>query len=161
MKEYFASLKPRERMFLVTGAIFLVLAFLYWIIWEPFSKSVDSMKLTVVQQQSTLSEMKKMATELTELRKKSLPSQKNTQGQSLLTLIDSSAKNRKLGPALKRVEPVGDSKVRVRLDKADFNDMVRWLGYLEQNYGILATSITIDTQSLSGRVNARLVMEGL
>lgn len=161
MKEYFASLKPRERMFLMTGAIFLVLAFLYWIIWEPFSKSVDSMKLTVVQQQTTLSEMKKMATEFTELRAKASPSQKSTQGQSLLTLIDSSAKNRKLGPALKRVEPVGDSKVRVRLDKANFNDMVRWIGYLEQNYGILATSITLDTQSTSGQVNARLVMEGL
>ncbi len=160
MKEYFANLKPRERIFLISGAVFLILAFLYWIIWEPFSKSVDSMELTVIQQQSTLSGMKKMAAEFTELRKKASPSQKNTQGQSLLTLIDSSAKNRKLGPALKRVEPVGDSKVRVRMDKANFNHMIRWLGYLEQNYDILATSITLDKQSESGLVNARLVLEG-
>ncbi len=160
MKEYFASLKPRERMFLIIGAAFLLLAFLYWIIWEPFSKSVDSMELSVVQQQATLSEMKKMEEEVKQLRKKSSSSKQSTQGQSLLTLIDSSAKNRKLGSALKRVEPVGDDKVRVRMDKANFNDTVRWLGYLEQNYGVLATSITLDTQSESGLVNARLVLEG-
>ncbi len=160
MKEYLANLKPRERMFLITGAVFLLLAFLYWIIWEPFSQSVDSMNLTVIQQQSTLSKMKEMEKEVEQLRKKSSSSRQSTQGQSLLTLIDSSAKNRKLGSALKRVEPVGESKVRVRMDKANFNDMVRWLGYLEQNYGILATSITLDTQTESGLVNARLVMEG-
>ncbi len=160
MKEYFNSLKPREQIFLIVGAIFLVLAFLYWIIWEPFSKNVDSMELTVIQQQATLAEMRKIAAEVEQLRKKSSAPTANTQGQSLLTLIDSSAKKRNLGSALKRVEPVGDNKVRVRMDKANFNDLIRWLGYLQQNYGILTASITLDTQKESGRTNARLVLEG-
>ena len=70
-----------------------------------------------------------------------------------------SAKRSQLGTALKRVEPDGAHGVRVWLEQAPFDDMIRWLGELKNNSGVRITSVTVDQQGAAGLVNARLMLE--
>ena len=56
-------------------------------------------------------------------------------------------------------EPVGDDKVRLRLDQVEFNALVSWLGVLESDKGIVAVDISLDSAS-SGYVSVRLNIQG-
>ena len=57
---------------------------------------------------------------------------------------------------MKRIEPQGDDKLRVQFEQVDFNQLIRWLGSLEQEYGVIIASVTLDRQSEAGRFDARL-----
>jgi general secretion pathway protein M len=76
----------------------------------------------------------------------------------LLTLVDRTVKQAGLSEALKRVEPDGESKVKVRLENAVFDATVGWLESMQQRYSIRVESISIDAQDNPGTVNIRLTL---
>lgn len=78
------------------------------------------------------------------------------QGQSLLAVINASA--RADGLSLQRFEPDGETRVRVTIEKAVFTDVMRWLVSLEQQYGIVASSLSADSPGQTGLVNVRLTL---
>ena len=82
---------------------------------------------------------------------------KPASGQSLLSLVDRTAKSGRLGTALKRVQPDGDEKVGVWLEAANFDDLVRWLAALETRHGVRVVSSVFQALEASGSVDARLV----
>lgn len=82
-------------------------------------------------------------------------------GQSLLAVVDQAARKDRLGTVLKRIEPEGTRIVRVWFEQAIFDDVLLWLGNLQNTYGVRITSISIDHQGgSSGSVNARVELEG-
>ena len=80
--------------------------------------------------------------------------------QSLLALVDQTARRSGLHDALRRVEPDKDSSVRVWFEGVAFDDMVRWLSDLTRNDGVGVDVVTVEKQPRSGIVNARLVLTG-
>ena len=83
-----------------------------------------------------------------------------TKGQSLLGIIDRTAKTGKLGKSVKRVQPDGQTKARVWMENASFDSMVNWLEKLQRQQGIRIVTSVIEKQDEPGLVNARLVLEG-
>lgn len=76
---------------------------------------------------------------------------------SLLSIASATAKQFDI--SFNRFEPVGEDKVRLRLDQVEFNSLVSWLGVLESDEGIVAVDISLDAAS-SGYVSVRLTIQG-
>jgi len=79
-------------------------------------------------------------------------------GQSLVVIVDRSARAAGLGDALTRNQPVGEDGIRVRLENAPFESVARWLETIDTTAGLAIESATFDRTAAVGRVNAGLVL---
>ncbi len=163
MKAWFASLDPRERNALIFGGVLLTMVLVYALLWQPFSARAARLEQAVQEQRALKLWMQNAAQEAQLLRMTQVPASMKAGmgGQSLLAVVDQAARKDRLGAALKRIEPEGTSIVRVWFEQAIFDDMLLWLGDLQNTYGVRITSISIDHQGGSaGSVNARVELEG-
>jgi general secretion pathway protein M len=78
--------------------------------------------------------------------------------ESLVVLVDRTAREAGLGSNVTGQTPTGESGIRVRLEQAPFDSIVLWMAALEQRYGVLIDSASIDRSAQSGLVNASLVL---
>ena len=159
MRAWLYSLEIRERMMLAAGAALLVLFLLYVLVWSPIHSGYDALKSSVEEQRSTAVWMQQSAQTLASLKRNSGRAAQGLGGKSLLSVADSTARAGGLGPALKRVEPEGSNSVRVWLDGASFDVLVKWLGTLNIIHGVSAESATLERSDATGRVNARLTLQ--
>lgn len=159
MKAWLENLDPRERLMVAAGAALLVLFLLYILVWSPLHSGYDSMRTTVEEQRATALWMQQSAQTLKGLKRSGGRSRQGLGGRSLLSVADSTARAGGLGPALKRVEPEGGDSVRVWLDGAPFDVLVKWLGTLSTIHGVNAETVTMERSDAAGRVNARLTLQ--
>lgn len=157
IKDWLASLEQRERHLVIAGAVLAAIMILYVAIWNPLSSSVENLRVTTRDQQTMLVWMRQAAQEVKKLRGSG--GTKPASGQSLLTLVDRTAKAGRLGTAVKRVQPDGELKVRVWMEEASFDDVIRWLVLLESRHGIGIESSVFEVKENPGRVDVRLVLE--
>ena len=155
MKEIFDRLSERDRL-LLTVVLTAGLIVIMIIGWQSFAGRVERMHDVLSSQQMTLAYMKQAARQVRQLRGK-VPVHAAA-GQSLMALLDSTARQSGLHNAVKRVDPEGQNKVRLRLEEAVFDDMMRWLESLSNTYGISVENITIDRLDSIGLVNVRLTL---
>ncbi len=160
MMNFWNQLKPRERLLVGTAGVILIALILYLSVLEPFQNKVKSLEQRVAAQKSDVVWMQQAARELAVLRRQSPGAGNKAQGRSLLVLVDQSAKRNKLGGSLKRVEPDGAARVRVWLERAPFDEVVKWLSELENQYQLQVESAVFDRTDAPGLVNARLVFLG-
>jgi len=159
MKAWLDNLDPRERMMAAAGATLLVLFLLYILVWSPIHSGYDTLRDTVGEQRTTARWMQDSAQTLIRLKRSSGRAAQGLGGRSLLSVADSTARAGGLGPALKRVEPEGSNGVRVWLDGASFDVLVKWLGTLSTLHGVNAETVTMERSGTAGRVNARLTLQ--
>ena len=157
MKEFLDKLSERDRMLLAVAVSAVIVAGMI-LAWHSFSGRIDRLQDIVADQHMTLDYMKQSAREVQSLRGQA--PQRSSGGQSLMALMDKTARQAGLSGAVKRIEPEGQNKVRVRLEGAVFDDLMRWLEALGGGYGIQVESVTIDRQDTIGMVNARLTLTG-
>ncbi len=153
--EYWQGLQPRERIALGIGAVAVVFALFYFALWQPLMDARKTVQREVQQQRELLHWMRMAASEAQALRGSANPAGKGLGGQSLLSLVDRSAKQQGLGDAMKRVEPDG-GEVRVWFEEAAFDRLVGWLQKLAREHGVKVVSATIERGEASGLVDARL-----
>ena len=156
MMQYWHNLQGREQRVLLIGGIAALLLLLYSAVLDPFAQELQRLEQSVVADRELLAWMEEAARQVKTLRGSGSTRRKS--GQSLLSLVDASAKQNRLGGALKQVKPEGDG-VRLRFEAASFDDMVRWLGRLGSEQGVGVTTLTLERLSDPGRVNATVVLE--
>jgi general secretion pathway protein M len=88
-----------------------------------------------------------------------MQSRGDRQGRSLLALADATARSAGLEGALRRVEPVGTSGVRVSFEFASFDVLIAWIEQLTREYGVEATDFSADRADGVGLVNARVTLQ--
>ena len=158
MKDFWKQLKPSERVIISVGGIIFSVLILYLVVLEPFMLKTEELTAKVAAQKTKIEWLKKTSLEVKHLQGSS--GQKTSQkksGQSLLVVVDQTAKKNKLAEALKRVEPDGSDRVRVWMDNASFDDVANWLGILRSDYQLDVESAVFDKVEASGLVNVRLV----
>lgn len=158
MKAWLEGLEPRERLQYAAAAAVAGLLLVYVLILKPIHSGYETLGNAVTEQRETLVWMQQSAHQVSQLRT-SNGSAKGLGGRSLLAVTDSTARAGGLGPALKRVEPEGSDSVRVWLDGASFDELIKWLGTLSASHGIDADSVTMERTDAAGRVNARLTLQ--
>lgn len=158
LKQFWANLQPRERHTLLGGGIALALIMVYALGIDPFRQELRRLEQSVTAQQEVLGWMQQAAAEVKQLRG-NRPGATQVSGQSLMSLIDASARSTGLSGAIKQLRPEGQG-VKVRLEEAAFDDMLRWLGQLNSHHGIHVSGLVMERLPQPGRVNASVVLGG-
>ena len=161
MIEFYKNLSQSEKRTLLIAGIALSILLFYAVVWSPLSSSIITLRTDAQEQRELLSWMNVAANEAKTLKASQRNRKGNSHGnQSLLAMVDQTAKRGKLGPALRRVEPKGRNEVRVKLEDAVFDDLLTWLSQLQGSYQVDVESISIDRQDQPGRVNANITLKG-
>jgi len=148
----FDTLSERDRRMLAIGGALIVLLLLYIII--QLDSSVSSAHKRIKKKQDDLAWIQTAAPEIAAAG----PINTSGGGESLLVIVDRSARESGLGTALAGSEPAGAGGLSVRLQKASFDSLISWLARLSQQNGIRVDSASIDTAGTPGLVNAAIVL---
>jgi type II secretory pathway component PulM len=155
LKDWFAALKPRERIMVSAGAVLVVLVALFMGV-APFYKSVQLRAERVQRKEGDLAWMRSVAPELQALGQNQPVA--GPVDESLVVLVDRTARECGLSSALNGQTPNGDTGVRVRLESAAFDVLVKCLGTLQQAHAVTIEAATFDRTAKAGVVNANLLL---
>jgi general secretion pathway protein M len=155
MRQWFDNLGERDRKIVTYGgAVVLVLVLLGTIM--PLNRNITQARERVTRKQGDLQFIQSVAPQLASAG----PVSGNAAtSESLVVLIDSSARESGLGKSLSNSQPTGDKGLRVRLDRVSFDAMVAWLARLSQQHGVRVESAEIESAGEAGLVNAGLVLK--
>jgi len=148
------NLSPRDRRTLLVGIVIGAIVVVLGVIL-PLDHSVKRLRGQVARKQSDLVWMRNAAPEIAAAG----PVRSNTSGESLIVIVDQSARESGLGNSLAGSQPSGPGELSVQLEKAPFDNLVGWLARLSQQNGVQIESATIDTAGAPGTVNATLVLK--
>jgi general secretion pathway protein M len=150
----FRQLQERERrMVTIGGAVALLL--LVFVIVMPLERSVGASAQRLERKRDDLAWLRSVAPQLRGLTAASAPPPLR---ESLVVLVDRTARESSLAKSLVGSQPSGDGGLNVRLDQVPFDGLVAWLAQLRDHYGIRVDSATIDAANTPGTVNATLVL---
>lgn len=156
IQDWFRGLQPRERAIVSVGAV-IVLCLAVFMGLGPFYKSLHDRSERVERKQADLAWMRSVAAEVQALGANQ-PIGSGPTGESLVVLVDRTARECGLGTSLTGQTPNGETGIRVRLESASFDVLVRCLGNLQQAHAIAIESATFDRTGRPGLVNASLVL---
>jgi general secretion pathway protein M len=152
MKFNYDTLAPREQQLVKYGGIALVIVLIFGVLM-PLDSSVAKARTRVTKKQQDLVWMKGVAPFLAA----QVTHQNN--GESLIVIVDRSARESGLGNSLAGTDPSGTGGIQVRLQKAPFDAVIGWLSRLSQQNGIGVDGATIDGAGAPGLVNAAIVLK--
>ena len=159
MKQWWLSRSPQDKLAIMAAATAVLLLVVYLSIWLPFKREVESKRLLVESQRSTLQWMQESAEEIKLIKQRQISNQSTNRNETLLTLVDRTAKLNQLREFIQRLKPDGSSAVQIWVEKAPFDILIRWLGLLANQHGILLESVSIESQEKPGIVNAKLNLQ--
>jgi type II secretory pathway component PulM len=152
MREWYENLAEREKRFVLIGGIGVVVLLLLGVIL-PLNRYIAQARHRVELKQADLAYIQSVTPELASA------GPMGGTGESLVVLVDGSARESGLGKSLSNSQPTGDGGLRVRLEKVPFDGMVAWLARLAQQHGVRVESAEIETAGDAGLVNAGLVLK--
>ncbi len=158
MKRWLATLSGRER-----GALFLTAtlgtAFLVWLLaFRPLVQARGALTEREARLRPEVLWLEGAAVEVARLRAAGEQGPDSRGGQSLLAMTEQTARAAGLGDSFRRGEPDGEKRVRVWLENASFDAMLRWLGGLQSGYGVAVVDGSVDAAGSPGVVNVRLLL---
>jgi general secretion pathway protein M len=155
MRAWYENLSERDRRVVtIGGAIVMVLAVLAVIV--PLNTQISLARKRITTKQGDLAFMQSVAPQVAAAGPGAAGA---ANAESLVVLIDSSARESGLGKSLSSSQPTGDKGLRIRLDKAPFDALVAWLARLSQQHGVRVESAEIESAGEVGLVNAGLVLK--
>ena len=160
MKDWLENLEAREQVFVAGGAVFVVIALVYALLWMPFDKNHRQLVASVDDWQQSLAELGPLRS-LASAAQSSRP--RNTGGgqQAPIIIVDQTLRGRGLEQFRRRSQPTTSNGVRVEFEGVAFDELVLWLGDLSDEFGmhVQAGSVSAVPQAGPGRVNASLTLE--
>jgi len=154
LQQWYRGLEEREQRFVTIGAIAAAVLLLAGVIL-PLNSGIARTRQRVAAKQVDLAFIQSAAPQIAAAG----PSSGAATADSLVVLIDSSARESGLGKALTSSQPTGDGGLRIHLDHAPFDGIVAWLARLSQQHGVRVESAEIETAGETGMVNAGLVLK--
>lgn len=156
MMEWWQAREPRERLFLLVAFVVVTATLCYSLIWQPLAESHASQTALKQSQTKTLVWMYQAAQEVKALggaRAAGPVSQR-----SLLDEAERAAASDGMKASLKQLNPEGRDKLRVTVQDADFDTLIRWLGRLD-SAGVAISNLTLSRVDEGQKVQARLLLE--
>lgn len=151
--QYYARLSARERRITLAGGVAAALLLILAIVL-PLQRHVGSLEQRVERKRDDLLWLRSMAPQLAGLRG-SGPAPIH---ESLVVVVDRTARQSGLERALVGSQPSGDGGLNVRLEQTSFDGLLTWLSQLRESYGVHVDSAVVEAGSAPGTVNASLVL---
>ena len=153
-QKWYRGLAEREQRFVLFGAIGAILVVLAGVIL-PLNGSISKTRQRVAAKQVDLAFIQNAMPQL----QAAGPAVNAATPDTIVVLIDTSARESGLGKSLSSSQPTGDGGVRLRLDRAPFDGIVAWLARLSQQHGVRVESAEVEAAGEPGLVNAGLVLK--
>lgn len=156
VRTWYQSLQQREQRVLQAGGAALALILLYAVVLHPYLSGKQRLQQHISDQQDLIAWMRPAAAQIQGLRGQQpagMPA-----GQSLLAVVDKSAADAGFGTSLKQVQTDNDGSIRLQLQGVGFDSLVRWLGSLQQRYGISVREMSAQRSTAPGNVDAGLTL---
>lgn len=157
IRNWFEARSSREQVILIAGGTLLLILLLWALVWYPIAQGRAELSQRVEDQERLLSWMRD-ASKGVRLGRAETMMTTDGASVSLLTLVDESLRAHELGGAVRRVEPEGDSIVRLWLDGARFDDLMTWLTTLDRGYGTTVQELSAQVTDARGIVNVTLTL---
>ena len=154
LRHWYGNLAERERHIVLIVAAAVVLLLLASVI-VPLNRSISQARQRVSLKQGDLAFIQSVVPQLAAAG----PVGGGATRESLVVLVDSSARESGLGKSISSSQPTGDGGLRLRLDRAAFDGVVAWLARLTQQHGVRIESAEIESAGEAGLVNAGLVLK--
>ena len=153
LQQYVQQLSPRERWILLGGSV-LAAILLIAVIVMPLQRNVSATETRLQKKRDDLVWIRSIAPQLGSLQNSRPPSLH----ESLVVLVDRTARDAGLSQSLVGSQPSGDGGLNVRFEKLPFDALVSWLSQLHQQYGVRVDSANVDSANEAGTVTATLVL---
>lgn len=153
MQDWWASLQPRERLMVGGLGVFLILTALYGFLLDPLWSNAAEYKERARSAERQLTWMQQAIPNLPATPQRRPVAQS---GQSLNVIVDQTRNRYALVAA--NTQQVGGGQLRVRMEDARFDDIVKWLGDLRRDHGITITVANVTTTDVRGTTNATLTL---
>lgn len=155
IREWLLSRDSRERVLIIIGGILLILVLVHTIIWSPLVNGYQSTEKRLNKLRNDVAWMRTAAKKLASTTRL-IPA--TTPQGSLPTIVDRSARKTGIINVIKRVEPRGQDKVQVILQKARFTVLLYWISVLDLQHKISIDQISIVRDNQPGHVNVRIML---
>lgn len=158
MRAWFDALEEREKIFVIAAAAIVVVAVYWFGIWQPLDGGQASAATRVDSWRISLAELRPLKGQI----QGSGSGQPLGAEQPLVVIVDNTLRQRGLRDSLQRSQPApSGTSIRVEFESAPFDDLVLWLGDVNQQYGLLVQSGNFSAAAGEnpGRVNASLTLE--
>ena len=154
VRDWLDSRSPRERNLVYAAGALVSVALLYLVLVLPVQTSGSRMASRVGQKTADLAWMRAQAPQAMAAAGVT----RSSGGESLVVLVDRTAREAGLGTSLRDQSPDGNSGLRLRIEGASFDTLVTWLASLQQQHGVSIESANIDAAA-PGLVNATLSLK--
>ncbi len=156
MRDWFDSLAPRERVLVSAGAVVVALVLFWAIVLAPLSSKVRQLSDRVESKKATLAWMSEASAEIGAAG--AVAAGAGDPDQSLVVVIDRTARQSGLGEAITRNQPVGEDGIRVRMEGAGFDTVTQWLSQLQTTHGLSLEAATFERGAVNGTVIASITL---
>ena len=155
MRAWYAGLAERERRFVNFGAIGVLLLIIIGVVM-PLNTKISTTRQRVETKQGDLAFIQQAMPQLAAAGPEAATA---ATGDSLVVLIDSSARESGIGKSLSSSQATPDKGLRIRLENVPFDALVAWLARLSQSHGVRVESAEIEAAGEPGLVNAGLLLK--
>jgi general secretion pathway protein M len=147
---WYTTLSPRDQRVLQIGSAVVVLMLVAGLLL-PLHRNVSEATARLQQQQQDLQWMQSVGPLLAAAGPGPVAA---ATPESLVVLIDRSARESGLAKAMTGAQPAANGGMRVQLEQADFNLLAGWMARLSSQHGVRVESATITGSNNRGVVNA-------
>ncbi|MFT4924727.1 MAG: general secretion pathway protein M [Phenylobacterium sp.] len=148
LKTWWESLNEREhKLVMGAGSVFTVGLF-FLAVWQPLANAVVDNRASLTKQQ----QLNSWATDSIAQIKGASGKANAGGGGSLTQIVNQSSRQFKIKIA--RMNPKGE-ELQLWIDDVVFNDLLKWLGHLEQKQGVSILNVDVNEGSDPGVVNVR------
>ncbi|MCK5876724.1 MAG: type II secretion system protein M [Candidatus Marithrix sp.] len=153
MKQWFNHLTSSEQRTIILGTVIVIIASIYFLVWESFVANYQQLQNIVTVQRHNLDWMQKAASEVQYLRGQVSDPKK------VLNLIDTSIHYSNLTEIDKKIEPKGEQEVLVSFTNISFSKLVQWLSKLYNRHKVRIIAINIEHQTVPDQVAVKLTLQ--
>jgi len=160
MRAWFEALDTRERAFVLTGAVVVVIALFYAFVWAPLDSGHKALQSNVAAWERSLAELRPLKG-LQAVSTNPRPTVPGGSQQTPVVIVDLTLRARGLDRSLQRSQPTTSNGIRVEFENVAFDDLVLWLGDLGAQYAmhVSSGSLSVASRAGPGRINATLTLE--
>lgn len=160
MKDWFYALESREQVMVSIGALFVVVALMFMVIWQPVAQKREDLRAEVATWQAALADLKPLRALINNGAQPDSAVVNQNQGTPIV-VVAQSLQNRGLDRFSQSSQPTSSNGIRVVFEDIAFDELIVWLGDLSEKHAmhVQAGSFSAGRQAVDGRINATLTLE--
>ncbi len=156
LRSWWQGRDARERQILLIGGVLVVLMLGWALLYKPLA---DARSRLAQGNQRLAADLVTMRSDAARLAGGGVEDgARERAGRSLLALVDAGIRDIGLSAGLKRIEPAGEGRVRLRLEAVPFDPLAAWLETLAQRHDIVVAELAATATEYVGQVDIQLVL---